>query len=440
MVNPLFFWQQHYADMPRQTLGSAFYVSVRVSTCSTRDRARLSPCNVLYSLGSSIDRDVIMSYRCSFCQRIYKDPICLTYARKTALTKSTMADSGLSVDILLELFHYFFVDEIFHSFNGIVGQLPLLLSNGNTPLHVRRMNAYFRKWILPNIEVNNVRSIRIQNLYQMAPIDLAQFRNVHLLILQNVSAANWPRRFPIALKNLTLHVRSKDREEVLLKALSLDSIERLEFHSTFLHFRRCKKTLEKPSTIRHLAFNSQRCCIDFEFLRNNMPDLRTLRSINTFHPHRFPIADDQDRFSALETIDLHCQHMDIEAMISMLISIAVNSLRRCQLVNINNSLSSGIADVLLSWSFSDFSLWSWLILIPDVNPDGTWRRFFVASFVEFLLWINKFKSRLIFSVDLKPQLQDFNETTTRIFVSDGFLPTVDLFFSSGVCKGRIGGI
>lgn len=314
----------------------------------TCDRLHLSPCDLLYSLSDFIDSGVIVSCRCSFCQRIYNDPIRLTYAQKIALTKSTMADSGLSIDILLDLFHYFYVDEIFHSFSGIVGQLPSLLSNGSTPLHIRSMNAYFRKRILPNIEIDNVRSIRVQNLYHMAPIDLDQFRHVRLLILQNVTTANWPRRFPIALTCLTLHVRSKDREEVLLKALSLDSLERLEFHSTFLHFRRCKKTLEKPSTIRHLAFNSQRCCIDFEFLRNNMPDLRTLRSINTFHPHRFPTADDQDRFSALETIDLHCRHLDIEAMISMLMTMAGNSLRRCQLVNISNSLSSGIADDLIS--------------------------------------------------------------------------------------------
>ena len=292
-----------------------------------------------------------------------------------------MASGGLCMDVLLELFQYFYVDELFHSFNEIIDHLPALLSSGNMPLHIRQMNRHFRRQILPNIEIGNVRSIRIPNLYQMAPVDLGQFQRVRFLILRNVSAANWPRRFPPSLKYLTVHVRSKDRQEVLLKAFSLDSIERLEFHSTFLHFRKCRETVANPSMIRHLVFKSQRCCIDFEFLRINAPDLRSLRAINTYFPHRF--ASDSGQFSALHTIELHCRHTDIEAMIFMLISVAAHSLRRCHIVNTNNSLSSGIADLLISWLFSDFWLWSWLVLISDVDPDPpdlTWNSFFIANF------------------------------------------------------------
>ena len=179
----------------------------------------------------------------------------------------------------------------------------------------------------------------------MAPVNLSQFTGVRLLILQNVSARNWPRFFPNPIENLKVYVRSKDREEVFLKALSLENVQKLEFRSNFLHFRPCSKILSKPSNIQHLIFNSHRCSIDYEFLVKNLPDLRSIRSTNTYYPHRFNTVSGQ--FNNLQTIVMHCRHIDIEAMIYFLSEIALKSLRRCEFVNIESSLS-GIANLLIS--------------------------------------------------------------------------------------------
>jgi hypothetical protein len=259
---------------------------------------------------------------------------------------STTTSNILCTDILFELFRYFYVDELFNSFNGIIHHFPLLLKKGNVQLHVRRIDSHFRKHILPNIERNNVISIRIPNVYQMAPISLGQFNHVRLLILHNVTALNWPCQFPNNLKYLTIYVRSKDREKVFKKALGLDNIKRLEFNSTFLHFRESDEILDKPSTIKHLVFNSQRCFIDYQFLLNNMPYLHSLRSTNTYYPHRF--NKNPGSFIYLHTIDLVCKHIDIDAMIFLLTNVAVYTLRRCRLININSSLSTDIADILIS--------------------------------------------------------------------------------------------
>lgn len=254
--------------------------------------------------------------------------------------------ASLCIDVLLELFHYFYVDEIFHSFNEVVHHLPSVLRTGQVQLHVRRIDKHFRKYILPNIDCHNVWSIQIPNLYHMASIDLSQFDQVRFLILRNVTTKNWPDRFPEQLRSLILFVRSKDREKVFHQALGLDHIQRLEFHSSFLHFRECHRILPKPSKIKHLIFTSRCSCIDYQFLVNNMPYLRTLRSTLTYHPHRFEA--NLSRFRCLHTIELSCRYTDIKEMISLLSQITVKSLRRCQLVNINNSLSSRIAAVLIS--------------------------------------------------------------------------------------------
>ena len=157
---------------------------------------------------------------------------------------------------------------------------------------------------------------------------------------------NWPDDFPAGLKYLIIHVRSKHRQEVFKKALALNNIERLEFHSRFLHFRDSDDNLDKGSSIRHLAFHAQRCVLHYQFLLKNMPDLQTLRAMNTYYPHG--LKEHCGSFRYLHTIDLVCRYIDIKEMISFLINIGVHSLRRCRLVNINNSSLTGIAEVLIS--------------------------------------------------------------------------------------------
>ncbi|CAF1272219.1 unnamed protein product [Adineta steineri] len=262
------------------------------------------------------------------------------------MTKFRTISNILCTDILLELFQYFYVDELFNAFNDTIHYLPLLLKNGNVQLHVRHVDSHFRKHIMPNIERNNVISVRIQNMYQMAPVNLGEFNQVHFLVLHNVTELNWPDNFPKDLKYLTIYVRSKDRHKIFKKALNLDNIKRLEFNSTFLHFHDCNETLVKPSTIKHLVFNSQRCFINYEFLLNNMPDLQSLKSSNTYYPHR--TKTNLGIFNRLYTIDLDCKHIDIDVMILFIIDVSRYSLRQCRLININNSLSSYIADVLIS--------------------------------------------------------------------------------------------
>ena len=252
----------------------------------------------------------------------------------------------LCTDILIELFQYFYVDELFKSFGHILPNLPLLLREGNVRLHIYNIDAFFRKHILHNININNVISIRIQNMYQMAPVNLNQFNHVRLLILHNVTELNWPKQFPINVKYLIIYVRSKHRHEVFRKALNLHSVEKLEFHSTFLHFHDCDDILDKPSSIRHLLFNSKRSFLNYRFLLNNMPYLQSLRSINTYYPHG--VKQNLGTFKNLHTIDLFCKHIDIDQMISFLTNVAIHSLRRCRLINIKNSLLSGIANVLIS--------------------------------------------------------------------------------------------
>lgn len=252
----------------------------------------------------------------------------------------------LCVDVLFELFRYFYVDELFHSFDGSIDQFATLLRNGNVPLHVRRIDAHFRKRILPKIEPMNVISICIRNVYHMAPVKLAQFARLEFLILHNVSARNWPRDLPDRLKYLTVHVRSKDRNVVLKNALSLASIQRLELNSSFLHFADFNELLPEPSTVEHLVLRSRRSLIDYDFLVNNVPCLRSLRSSLTHYPHR--ISSTAGIFTCLHTLDLDCKCLDIDAMLSHLTNHCAYTLRRCRLINVRSSLSTDIALVLLS--------------------------------------------------------------------------------------------
>ena len=256
------------------------------------------------------------------------------------------AGNFLSSDLLLELFQYFYVDELFHLFADLVQPLPALLGRGGLPLHIRRVDRRFRQHILPRIEVQNVVSIHIRNVYHMAPVNLGQFDQVQWLTLHNVTAGNWPCRFPNRLRYLTVHVRSKHRESVFKSALSLQSVERLEFHSSFLHFKACHDKLERSSNVRHLIFDSQRCCLDYHFLRENVPHLQCLISRNTHYPHRFDM--NPGLFSGLHTIEMSCKHLDVAAMIALLKKIAVHSLRRCRIVNTHNSSSADIAFALIS--------------------------------------------------------------------------------------------
>ena len=73
----------------------------------------------------------------------------------------------LCMDVLLELFQYFYVDELFQSFTNIVPRFSSLLKEGNVHLHVRNIDGHFRRRILPYIDLNNVKSIRIQNMYRV---------------------------------------------------------------------------------------------------------------------------------------------------------------------------------------------------------------------------------------------------------------------------------
>lgn len=72
----------------------------------------------------------------------------------------------LCVDILFELFQYFYVDELFNLFSNIIHNLPALLKTGNIRIHIRHIDRRFRKHILPFIDINNVISARIPNLYR----------------------------------------------------------------------------------------------------------------------------------------------------------------------------------------------------------------------------------------------------------------------------------
>ena len=71
----------------------------------------------------------------------------------------------LCVDVLLDLFQYLYVDEIFKLFHDAVDHVSLLLKEGNVQLHIDHIDRYFRRHILPYIQSTNVISIRIRNVY-----------------------------------------------------------------------------------------------------------------------------------------------------------------------------------------------------------------------------------------------------------------------------------
>lgn len=257
----------------------------------------------------------------------------------------------LCTDVLLELFQYLYVDEIFKLFHGTIDHVSSLLKQGNVQLHIGHVDRQFRRHILPHIDRTSVTSIRIRNMYQMSPVDLGQFNHVNLVELHNVTVTNWPNRFPEQLKYLIIYVRSKHRQEILKKAVSLNNLRTVELHSTFLHLDGddddfVTEEHGHSSSIRHLIFNSRRCFINYQFMLNKMPLLQSLRSINTYYPHaRQPIFG---KFASLHTVDLDCRYTDIVEMISLLMMIARDSLQQCRIINIRNSLSSEIAEILIS--------------------------------------------------------------------------------------------
>ena len=93
----------------------------------------------------------------------------------------------LCTDVLLELFQYLYVDEIFKLFHDTIGRVSSLLKEGNVRLHIDHVDRYFRRHVLPHIDSANAISIRIRNMYQMSPVDLGQFNRVNLVELHNVT-------------------------------------------------------------------------------------------------------------------------------------------------------------------------------------------------------------------------------------------------------------
>lgn len=255
----------------------------------------------------------------------------------------------LSIEIVVNIFQYLYIDEIFEFFNDSLDYLPLILAKYKVPLHIRKINRNFQKKIFMNIDPQYVRSIRIANMNEISPIDFTTFSQAQRFVLKNVSGKNWPKAFPTQIKHLTLHVRSRDRHEVLLNALTVKNLKTLEFRSNFLHFRESNNVLRKASTVEHLSFYSQRCLIDYRFLIMNVPKLQTLKGDLTYYPQRFSTGD--GRFRHLETVDLFCKFSDLPFFVSILANFAKNCLKRVRIVNTESSLSTCHAVILTSCFF-----------------------------------------------------------------------------------------
>ncbi|UJR36671.1 hypothetical protein I4U23_029388 [Adineta vaga] len=198
--------------------------------------------------------------------------------------------SNLCNDILIELFSYFNVHEIFYSFCILIPYLPTLLKKGHTQLHVRSNNSYFIRWILPHINLTQVISLNVPT--RPCNPSIFKFTNLRSLVLHDVDdplllfekSSDWP---PYQLEHLSLHIRNSDIRNkssnigtrVLEHAFQLRRLKHFEFHESKSSLRMVElfDELNFPSTFHSSSIERLIISIYCHWL--------TLQSILSYLPH-----------------------------------------------------------------------------------------------------------------------------------------------------------
>lgn len=232
-----------------------------------------------------------------------------------------MTFDDLCLDILIELFSYFNIHEIFYSFAQLIPCLPSLLVNGRVPLHIRSNNSYFIRWILPHIQLCQVVSLNVPK----RPYNPSVFRFLGLrsLVIHDVDEPlkllakthDWP---PPSLQHLSLSIRNPDvpsrpsniGTRVLEQALQLASLTSFELHESksSLKMVELSDQLNLPSnfhssTLQTLILTVYSNWKTLQSILSHTPHLRSLQfSSSTICPEK-PVSS----FSLLYLRRLHFQ-------------------------------------------------------------------------------------------------------------------------------------
>ena len=149
----------------------------------------------------------------------------------------------LCLDVIIEIFSYFNIHEIFYSYCLLIPCLPKLLINGRVRSHVRSNNEYFIRWILPHIKLPQIISLNVPKRPYNPSI--FRFTGLRSLVLHDVDdplillekSNDWP---PSSLEHLALSIRNPDIPNkpsnigirVLEKVFQLSCLKSFELHES----------------------------------------------------------------------------------------------------------------------------------------------------------------------------------------------------------------
>ncbi|CAF0806704.1 unnamed protein product [Adineta ricciae] len=304
-------------------------------------------------------------------------------------------------DVIIELFSYFNIHEIFYSFCLLIPNLPSLLKDGRVQLHVRSNNTYFFRWILPHISLTQVVSLSIPTRPYNPSI--FKFTNLRSLVLSDVDNplklfernSDWP---PYRLEYLSLSIRNPDVRNkssdigirVLEHAFKLRGLKRFELHES-------KSSLRMVELFNELTFPSTFQSSDLErVIITIYCHWLTLQSILSYLP-RLIQFEFHSSFSYIQNLspELHFPFIrKLDLQIDCLQTIILNGIFRH---------APNLRYFKLDCSVCPFQRYH-----IDLLQSKTW-----------LQWIDTCTPRLrILNVDIKFRPDDINETTVESIGKD----------------------
>jgi hypothetical protein len=193
-------------------------------------------------------------------------------------TKTTL--NALCADVILCIFEYFTVNEIYDIFSQVIPNLTSLLINSHVRLHLRNSK-------IPPIDPAQVISIDLPCLPRLSSISLSEFINLRSLILHDMEDPRLLINQPLsqALETLYLNVSLRNQPPIILLLLSLiTQLPRLKsytlmYPSSYFVLQKDSLILQTSSiTIKNLKLDFKCSISSLEKLLKYLPYLHRLQT------------------------------------------------------------------------------------------------------------------------------------------------------------------
>jgi hypothetical protein len=270
----------------------------------------------------------------------------------------------LCPDILLQLFTYFSLNELFDTFIDSIPYLSSLINQSHIKLHIdKNPTENFWNRILPEINSNQIISL---NNYSNVRINLLQFVSVRSMKLSlHSSDVSEQFQYLIHLEQLSLGL-----SEIIIKdniwlchILSLPNLKKLKLDLMILKNTlqpqneiSIKKSSLLSNTIKYLELKIPMSWKSFIHFLEHFPNLQILRAslyqLNTvtYESYDIPMLN-----STLHTLDLQGYFKSMSSIVTY-ISTSMPNLKRCRLIAMNATDDSvyRIRNSFLWQNFFDF--------------------------------------------------------------------------------------